>query len=76
VDTNRPFQFQKRSQLFIHTHNEPLSVAGDARLQSRLFAPRNPKLTPKLHPAFLRLSAMISQYFTRSIMFPSVVAAQ
>jgi len=26
VDTNRHFQFQKRSQLFIGTHNEPLSV--------------------------------------------------
>jgi hypothetical protein len=27
MDTNRPFQFQKRSQLFIRTHDEPLSVA-------------------------------------------------
>ena len=26
VDTNPPFQFQKRSQLFIGTHNETLSV--------------------------------------------------
>jgi DNA recombination-dependent growth factor C len=24
---NRPFQFNKRSQLFIRTHNEPVSVA-------------------------------------------------
>jgi hypothetical protein len=24
---NRQFKFQKRSQLFIRTHNEPLSVA-------------------------------------------------
>jgi hypothetical protein len=24
---NRPFQFQKRSQLFIRTHNETLSIA-------------------------------------------------
>ena len=24
--TNRPFQFQKRSQLFIRTHNETLSI--------------------------------------------------
>jgi len=27
VDTNRPFQFQKRSQLFIDVNNETLSVA-------------------------------------------------
>ena len=26
VDTNRPFQFQKRSQLFVGAHNETLSV--------------------------------------------------
>jgi len=26
VNTNRPFQFQKRSQFFIRTHNETLSV--------------------------------------------------
>jgi hypothetical protein len=26
VDTNRPFQFQKRSQLFINSHNETPTV--------------------------------------------------
>ena len=26
MDTNRPFQFHKRRQLFIRTHNETLSV--------------------------------------------------
>jgi len=26
VDTNRPFQFEKRSELVIGTHNAPLSV--------------------------------------------------
>jgi hypothetical protein len=26
VDTNRPFQFQKRTQLVIRVHNETLSV--------------------------------------------------
>src|SRR5262249_29795383 len=31
---------------------------------------------PKLQPAFLRLSAMISQYFTRSIVSLSLVAEQ
>jgi len=28
-------EFHKCSQLFIRTHNEPLSVAGDVRQQSR-----------------------------------------
>jgi hypothetical protein len=39
----------------------------DARPQSRLFAPQNPRLTrsPQLQPALLRLSALISQYFMR-----------
>jgi hypothetical protein len=27
LDTNRRFDFQKRSQLFIRTHNEPLLVS-------------------------------------------------
>jgi hypothetical protein len=27
VDTNRPFQFQKRSQYFIGTHNDTPSIA-------------------------------------------------
>jgi hypothetical protein len=27
MDTNRPFQFQKRAELFIGVHNETLSVA-------------------------------------------------
>jgi hypothetical protein len=26
VDTNRPFQFQKRGQLAIRRHNEPFSI--------------------------------------------------
>jgi len=39
----------------------------DARLQSRLFVRREPKaeMQPQLQPALLRLSAIISQYFTR-----------
>ena len=48
VDTNCPFQFQKRSQLFIGTHNETLPVAAIARQQSRLFARRNQRLRPSL----------------------------
>jgi hypothetical protein len=40
----------------------------DARQQSGLFVPHNPSLqrSPKLEAAFLRLSAMISQYFTQA----------
>jgi hypothetical protein len=40
----RFFQFNKRSQYFVGTHDET---------------------QPQLHPALLRLSAMISQYFTK-----------
>jgi len=63
----RPLQFQKRSQLFIRTHNVTLSVAA--------MRVSNPDCSPlginggnehKLQLRFLRLSAMISQYFTRS----------
>jgi len=42
---NRRFQFHKSRQLFISTHNETLSVIAVLHPQSRLFAPRNPKLT-------------------------------
>jgi len=60
----------KRRQLFIGTHNETLSVRRDVRLQRRLFDRKNPLLRtqPQLQPALLRLSAMISQYFTRRIL--------
>ena len=40
VIARRSFQFNKRSQLFIRTHNETLSVAGDAisnPVKNRLF---------------------------------------
>jgi hypothetical protein len=39
------FKFNKRRQLFIGVHNETLSVAANAREQSRLFARRNPEPT-------------------------------
>src|SRR5438067_3323824 len=38
---NRRFEFHKRSQLFIRTHNETLDRRHDARQQSRSFAPQN-----------------------------------
>jgi len=60
--TNRPFQFQKRSQLFIRTHNETLCVVA-----MRVCNPdRSPlesiaETQRQLQPALLRLSAVISQ---------------
>jgi len=35
VDTNRPFQFHKRSQLFICVHNEALSLKLSVSRRSR-----------------------------------------
>ena len=58
------FKFQKRSQLFIGVHDKTLSVVA--------MCVDNPDCSPfgsiaetqpKLQPALLRLSAMISQYF-------------
>ena len=62
---NRRFEFNKRSQLFIRVYNEAFPVIRDARQQRRVFALRNSRLirSPKLQPALLRLSAVISQYF-------------
>ena len=41
----RPFQFQKRGQLFIRTHNETLSVAAMRVSNENRAARWNPKLT-------------------------------
>src|SRR5205814_10083231 len=56
--------FQKRSQLLIGTHNETLSVAAVCVNNpdcSRLTI--NGRNAAPIHPALLRLSAIISQYF-------------
>jgi hypothetical protein len=42
--TNRSFQFQKRRQLLIRSHNEPLSVVAVLRQQSGSFVPENQRL--------------------------------
>jgi hypothetical protein len=65
VDTNRPFQFQKRSKLFIRVYNEPLTVAVSVRNEDCSPLTIHSWDTAQLHPALLRSSAMISQYFTR-----------
>jgi hypothetical protein len=48
MDTNRSFQFQKRRQLFIRSHNETLSViAASIRNPDRSpFAIQKPASTP------------------------------
>jgi hypothetical protein len=62
---NRRFEFHKRSQFFIGTHNQTLSVAamriGNEDCSSFAIYSCN---TAQLQPALLRLSAIISQYFT------------
>ena len=63
----KPFELQKRSQLFLRMHKVTLSVVA-MRQRSRLFAPPNQSLirSPNSNPLLLRLSAMISQYFIRA----------
>jgi hypothetical protein len=61
---NRPVHFQKRGQLFIRVHNEPLSVAA-VRVSNPDCSPLSESMAetlPQLQPALLRLSATISQY--------------
>jgi hypothetical protein len=65
--TNRRFEFQKR-QSASHPHAQRSAFRRrDARLQSRSFARWNQSLrhSPNSNQSLLRLSAMISQYFTR-----------
>jgi hypothetical protein len=47
---NCRFQFHKRSQLFIGSNNETLSVVNGVRLQSRSFARRNQSLRHSPNP--------------------------
>jgi hypothetical protein len=58
VDTNRPFKFQKRSQLFIGTHNEALAVAVMRVIQSRSFARWNQSLRHSLPVRLLHIRAL------------------
>ena len=68
------FKFQKRSQLFVRTHNETLSVAAMS-VPIQIVCPLESiaETQPRLHLALLRLSAMISKYFT--VCFPSDLRA-
>ena len=59
------FEFKKRRQLFIRTHNKALTVA-TVRVSNPDRSParvRAAETQPQLHSRLLRLSAMISQYF-------------
>src|SRR6266487_5054762 len=68
--SNRRFEFQKRAQLFIHTHDETFSAAAMRVCNGRLFAVGSTVVTqPQLQPALLRLSAMIPSPLRRK--FPS-----
>jgi len=63
---NCRFEFQKRRQLFIRTQNEPLFVvAVRVSIPDRRPLESITETQPKLQPALLRLSAIISQYFKR-----------
>jgi hypothetical protein len=61
--SNHRFKFQKRSQLCVRSHNEPLSVVA-MRVRNVRPLESTAETQPQLQPALLRLSAMISQYFT------------
>jgi len=54
--SNRRFKFEKRSQLLIRAHNEPLSAVA-MRVCCKVTPPQT---HAKLQPALLRLSAIIS----------------
>src|SRR5437762_10333985 len=61
---NCRFEFQKRSQFFIRTHNQTLSVVTMCVCNPDSSPIRNQRLRGnQLQPALLRLSAIISQYF-------------
>jgi hypothetical protein len=65
---DRRFQFQKRSQRVISAHNETLSIiAVSISNKDRSRVKPTVATQPPLQPALLRLSAIISQYFTQQI---------
>jgi hypothetical protein len=59
----RAFQFHERRQHFVRTHHKTLSVAMRVNNPDRSPVTFRADTHPKLNPALLRLSAMISQYF-------------
>jgi hypothetical protein len=65
ASADRQFEFQKRRQLFIRSHNETLPIAARCASAIQIVRPLESiaDTQPQLQPALLRLSAMISQYF-------------
>src|SRR5205807_1077244 len=63
---------QERSQLIVSSRDEPRSVAAMC-VAIQIVRPLESiaETQPQLQPASLRLSAMISQYFTRRILLVS-----
>jgi hypothetical protein len=65
ISAGRRFKFHKRSQLFIRVCNETFSVIAMRVCNKTVRQLESIAETqPQLQPALLRLSAMISQYFT------------
>ena len=62
--TSRPVPVRQMPSAFHPREQRNAFRRRDARLQRRLFVRENPRLrrSPKLQPALLRLSAIISQY--------------
>jgi len=70
MDANGPFQFSEGSELVISVHNEALTIAAMC-IRNKDGSPLaiDSCDTAQLHPALLRLSALISQYFTGAATF-------
>ena len=72
------FEFHKRGQLFIRMRQRTACRCRGVRLQSRSFARWDQSLrrSPNSNRALLRLSAIISQYFTVRSAFGQVTNSQ
>ena len=60
---NRPFQFYKCSQLFIGTHDKPLSLALGVDDPDRARMMLSGETQPTLNPALDILLTIVSYYF-------------
>jgi len=60
--SNRRFEFHKRSQLFIRTHNKTLPLRCASTIQIVRPLESMAETQPQLQPALLRLSAVIRVY--------------
>jgi hypothetical protein len=71
------FKFEKRTKFFVRSDDEPFSVVARCAFATTIVCPLESTVEtqPQLQPVLLRLSAMISQYFTRRIL-PLLVSTQ